>query len=284
MRTADQIPNAHPVEYAYAWIWDSWTEYGALIGTIKHYGITVVPDDWVPWFIWDLGLEDVVPYIRDYRTVLAAGPAWPRTRGTPDGIATGISFVQSSGVVAASDQRHNWWEFQVAFAEPASDLDQIQQLDGIIRLSKAAEDELFRMYSPGYDFRPVRMDMHRADDGLMDGYSGEPLWEDGPLIAFGWSGSYELPVEPILFSAAEVTVGDLTVLLGCAYRFQRVPFPMSMSGRSASWPIRPSSKAWRRARPCLIRATSLLPVILFISFGRRRSFSMPGLPMPAISS
>ncbi len=213
MRTADQIPNAHPVEYAYAWIWDSWTEYGALIGTIKHYGITVVPDDWVPWFIWDLGLEDVVPYIRDYRTVLAAGPAWPRTRGTPDGIATGISFVQSSGVVAASDQRHNWWEFQVAFAEPASDLDQIQQLDGIIRLSKAAEDELFRMYSPGYDFRPVRMDMHRADDGLMDGYSGEPLWEDGPLIAFGWSGSYELPVEPILFSAAEVTVGDLTVLL-----------------------------------------------------------------------
>jgi hypothetical protein len=213
VRTADQIPDAHPVEYAYAWIWDSWAEYGALIGTIKNYGITVVPDDWVPWFIWDLGLEDVVPYIRDYRTVLAAGPAWQRTRGTPDGIATGISFVQSSGVVAPSDQRHNWWEFQVAFAEPASDLDQIQQLDGIIRLSKAAEDELFRMYSPGYDFRPVRMDMHRADDGLMDGYSGEALWNNGPLISFGWSGSNELPVEPALFSAAEVTVGDLTVVL-----------------------------------------------------------------------
>jgi hypothetical protein len=213
MKLSDLIPNAQPVEYAYASIWDSWTEYGALIGTIKNYGITVVPDDWVPWFIWDLGLEDVVPYIRDYRTVLAAGPAWQRTRGTPDGIATGISFVQSSGVVAASDQRHNWWEFQVAFAEPASDLDQIQQLDGIIRLSKAAEDELFRMYSPGYDFRPVRMDMHRADDGLMDGYSGEPLWENGPLISFGWSGSNELEVEPALFSAAEVTVGDLTVVL-----------------------------------------------------------------------
>jgi hypothetical protein len=211
VRTADQIPNAHPVEYAYAWIWDSWTEYGALIGTIKHYGITIVPDDWVPWFIWDLGLEDVVPYIRDYRKVLAEGPAWQRTRGTPDGIATGISFVETTGVVAPSDQRHNWWEFQVAFSAPASDLAQIQQLDGIINLSKAAEDELFRMYSPGYDLRPVRMDMHRMDEGLMDGYSGQALWDNGPLISFGWVGSTEILLDPIPYSSVEVTVGDLTV-------------------------------------------------------------------------
>lgn len=213
MSIADQIPAPQPVEFGYASIWDSWTDYGALIGTIKDYGITIVPDDWVSWFIWDLGLEDVVPYVRDYRKVLADGPAWQRTRGTTTGISTGISFVQSAGVVAASDQRHNWWEFQVAFAEPASDLAQIQQLDGIIRLSRAAEDELFRMYSPGYDFRPVRMDMHRMDEGLMDGYSGEALWIGGPLVSFGWAGSFETSFDLVPDSAAEVTVGDLTVWL-----------------------------------------------------------------------
>ncbi|WP_108459197.1 hypothetical protein [Devosia naphthalenivorans] len=210
MSSALLPPDSGPATVGYADMWDSWSLYGPLIGTIKNYGIYVTPDDWVPWFIWDYGLEDVVPYVRDYLKVLTEGPAWQRTRGTPAGISIGIGWVGSAGVVAASDQRHNWWEFQVAFDAPASDIDQISQLDGIIRLSKASEDELFRMFSPGHDFRPARMDLHRFDEGLMDAYSGIPLWENGPIVSFGWAGSEETAFDNELQAGAQVTVSGET--------------------------------------------------------------------------
>lgn len=180
------LPNsAGPFTHALAVAWDTEGRYGHLAGTIKDYGITITPDDWVPWFIYDLGLEDVIPYVRTYRQVLAEGPAWLATRGTPAAISIGIGWVESSGEVAPPDGRHNWWEFQVSFDEPPKDLAQLRQLFGIINLSKASEDELFRMYSPGYDFRPVRMDEHRFDDGWFDDYSGQERWEGGPIISFG---------------------------------------------------------------------------------------------------
>lgn len=203
---SDQLVIGEPATRALAAIWDSWSEYAPFIGLIKTIGVTSIPDDWVPWLIFDQGLEDIVPYVRDMRQALAIGPTWQRTRGTPAGISTGISFVQSAGTVAASDQRHQWWEFQVAFEQPPADIAQIRQLDGIIGLSKAAEDELFRMYSPGADFRPVRMDMHRMDQGLMDGYSGVRLWEGGPLISFGWANSIAID-----FGSDAATGADLTV-------------------------------------------------------------------------
>lgn len=197
MKLSSLITHYRPPEaLTLADIWNSWSVNAPLIGTIKDYGISIVPDDWVPWFVWDLGLEEVVPYVRDMRQALAEGPLWQRTRGTPRGIEIGIGWVQSSGTVAAPDQRHAWWEFQVSFETPVADIEQLRQLDGIIRLSKAAEDELFRMASPGADWRPVRMDIHRYDDGLMDGYSGAALWPGGPLVSLGWCGVYVQDVGP----------------------------------------------------------------------------------------
>lgn len=194
--SADHLPPGSGAgTEAFAEIWDSWKFYGPLIGTIRNYGISIIPDDWVPWLIWDLGLEDVVPYVRDMRQALAEGPAWQRARGTARGIEIGIGWVESAGVVAEPDQRHNWWEFQVGFAVPASDVEQLRQLLGIINLSKASEDELFRMFSPGADYRPVRMDLHRMDDGQMDGYSGVRLWDGGPLISMGWVGASAIETE-----------------------------------------------------------------------------------------
>lgn len=212
--------NAAPVTPAYAEIWDSYGRYGDLIGQIKFIGLTITPDDWVPWFIWDFGLEDAVPYVRDHRRVLAEGPEWQRTRGTPRGIQIGLGWVESSGEVAASDQRHDWWEFQVGFDLPASDLDQIAQLEGIIKLSKASEDELFRMFSTGRDHRPVRMDMHRYDDGLYDGYSGERLNDIDAIVSFGWLDAAEIIADPQpIYAEVEIEAGEIDLIEG--YRYDR---------------------------------------------------------------
>lgn len=212
MSLSSLIPvDSGPIAHGYADIWNSWSDHAPLIATIKDFGINIVPDDWVAWFVWDLGLEAVVPYVRDMRQALAEGPAWQRTRGTPRGIEIGIGWVQSAGTVAAPDQRHAWWEFQVSFDTPVADIEQLRQLDGIIGLSKAAEDELFRMVSPGADWRPVRMDFHRFDDGLMDGYSGTALWSGGPLVSMGWTGAFVQDVEPSATSS--IQVADATALI-----------------------------------------------------------------------
>lgn len=202
-------PGSGAATEAYSAIWDSWGLYGHFIGTIKNYGITIVPDDWVPWLIWDLGLEEIVPYVRDYRKALAEGPAWQRARGTSRGIEIGIGWVESAGVVAPPDQRHDWWKFQVGFDVPASDVEQMQQLVGIINLSKAAEDEVFRLFSPGADFRPIRMDRHRMDRGLADGYSGVRVWEGGPLISMGWVGAARTDLQPVVTAAFKVCEATL---------------------------------------------------------------------------
>lgn len=198
--SADVLPgSAGPFTRAITYSWDTSRRYAPWIGSVQTLGLTVeAPEDWVPWLIYDLGLEDVIPYVRDFRRVLAEGPLWQARRGTPAGISIGIGWVDSEGVVAAPDGRHNWWEFQVAFTQPVEDLAQLRQLYGIINLSKAAEDELFRMYSPEYDHRPVRMDQQRFDEGgWMDDYSGAPRWEDGPYISFGRDEVVIVDVDPL---------------------------------------------------------------------------------------
>jgi hypothetical protein len=213
--SAELLPsNAGPATVALAATWDTLGRYGGLIGTIKNYGITITPDDWVPWFIWDYGLEDVVPYVRDFRKVLAEGPAWQARRGTDAGIAIGIGWVESEGIVAPPDQRHNWWEFQVGFTTTPVDITQIAQLEGIINLSKASEDELFRMFSIGRDHRPVRMDKHRFDGGLMDGYSGEVIPGVGAKVSFGWIGNPETETANEVGYGAEIDATNTALVFG----------------------------------------------------------------------
>lgn len=222
--SADHLPpGSGAATEAYAEIWDSWKLYGPLIGTIRNYGISVIPDDWVPWLIWDLGLEDVVPYVRDMRQALAEGPAWQRARGTARGIEIGIGWVESAGIVAPPDQRHDWWQFQVGFEVPVSDVQQLQQLVGIINLSKAAEDELFRIFSPGADFRPIRMDWHRMDRGKADGYSGERIWEGGPLVSMGWTGAAVTELQSEVLAGFEITEVTLARwFAGCRFDVSRM--------------------------------------------------------------
>lgn len=235
MKLSSLITHYTPAEaLTLADIWNSWSVHAPLIGAIKDYGINIVPDGWVPWFVWDLGLEEVVPYVRDTRQALAEGPLWQRTRGTPRGIEIGIGWVQSTGTVAAPDQRHAWWEFQVSFDVPVADIEQLRQLDGIIGLSKAAEDELFRMVSPGADWRPVRMDLHRYDDGLMDGYSGTALWPGGPLVSFAWADVHIEDVDVSTTICVQVLEADaLSWFEGGRFDLvrmdERLPLPALMS-------------------------------------------------------
>ncbi len=193
---------------------DSHGRYAHHIDKIKHIGVTFTPEDWVPWLIWDYGLEEVVPYVRDMQRVLAEGPEWQRTRGTDRAFEIAFTWLNSEGYIDAPDGRHMWWEYQLGFTQSPSDLEQLKQLVGLSRLSQAAEGELFRIFSEDFDHRPVRMDEHCYDDGLFDGYSGLKMWEGSPLISVGVSQAHVMgeghlaPVTGTLLSFATVLEAD----------------------------------------------------------------------------
>ncbi|SDQ99799.1 phage tail protein [Pseudovibrio sp. Tun.PSC04-5.I4] len=173
--------------FVLAQMWDSHGRYGQHIDNIKHIGVSSTPADWVPWLIWDYGLEEVVPYVRDMQRVLSEGPEWQRARGTDRAFEIAFTWLNSEGYIDTPDGRHQWWDYQLGFTKAPDDLEQLKQLVGLSKLSQAAEGELFRIFSQDLDYRPVRLDEHRYDDGLFDGYSGVRLWEGSPLISVGVS-------------------------------------------------------------------------------------------------
>ena len=172
-------------EHALAEIWNSHGRLGHFIEEIPKIGIEYTPVDWVPHFIWEYGLEGVLSFVRDIQLVLRDGPEWQAARGTPRGFEIAFVWVQSDGWQDLPDDRHSWWEFQIGIKQTPVDGDQIRQLSGIAALTKTSESDLFRLFTPEHDFRPIRGDMHRGDEGLFDGYSGRVLWENGPLISIG---------------------------------------------------------------------------------------------------
>ncbi|WP_279480253.1 hypothetical protein [Aureimonas sp. SK2] len=191
------LENPSPLELGLETADDSYGRLAPQLQRITAIGRTDTPADWLPYVLENKGLEAIVPYVRDMAKALREGKYWLKKRGTETAIEIGIGWVNSSGTVAPADGRHHWYRFQVAYPDPPQDLQQIRQLVGITNLSKSSWDELFRLYSPDYDHRPVRMDEHRYDDGgWMDDYSGAPRWEGGPYLSFGRDGGSVVDLDP----------------------------------------------------------------------------------------
>ena len=51
------------------------------------------PDALLPWLIWEYGLGELVPYLREPRRVLEEGLLWQRMRGTPESLRMALGWV-----------------------------------------------------------------------------------------------------------------------------------------------------------------------------------------------
>jgi len=146
-----------------------------------------IPNDVVPWLVYEYGLGELLPYLPDPRTALAEGVVWQRIRGTPQAIKTALTWINFTATLEESEAGTiRWAQFQLGLDQAPASLEFIGNVIGISRLSAPARSELFRVYGGTYDTRRFWLDDHELSSGswLCD-HSGVYLQADWPQLSFG---------------------------------------------------------------------------------------------------
>jgi hypothetical protein len=154
-----------------------------LIRTAKRINI---PDDVVPWLIYEYGLGEITPYLPDLRQALVEGVQWQRVRGTRRAIDIALGWIGFAAQIEESEAGTiRWAQFQLGLDQAPNGLDSIDSVVGIARLSSPVRSQLFRVYG-GYDYRRFRLDDHLLSEGswLCD-HTGAYLRDDWPQLSFG---------------------------------------------------------------------------------------------------
>ena len=235
-----------PIEIAMAYAWDTWRRWSYLIPEVKQIGVTYTPDDWVPILVWDLGLEEIVPFVGDLSSALAEGPRWQRLRGTEAGILLGLGWVDGDVTIDVPDQRHDWWQYQLQIPDVVNDINHLKNIAAVANLSKSAEDELLRIHTPEGDLRPIRRGYHTRGDNLYGAYSGFALWAGGPLISQAHRDVVEIEANdaaglyPVIVVIADCLVGSPDPAVS-----QIAMLPLATAQQSIGWPSA-YGDSWKR--------------------------------------
>lgn len=151
--------------------------------------LTDLPDEALPFVIYELGLEIVTPYVSDLRRVIVDGREWERVRGTPVSIEMALGWINVTPLWVEEHPRDHYWDlFQISLGEPAFGA-ALNRIIGLARLSKPTHMDLVRLYNPCGDRRTQMTDGRGKTDGggLTDDWSG--VWmptPDGRQVKVAW--------------------------------------------------------------------------------------------------
>lgn len=157
---------------------------GNLIRTSKRVNI---PDAVVPWLIYEYGLGELLPYLKDPRTAISTGVLWQRLRGTPESFRIALSWIGNDGSIEESEENTiRWAQYQLGLAQAPDDLSQTDSVVELSRLSSPVRSSLFRIYGGWYDGRRFKLDEHKLSsfDPLCD-HTGVYLKPEWPQLSFG---------------------------------------------------------------------------------------------------
>lgn len=187
MTAADLLPsNATQLERDLSRTGDVLPKLGPSAERIRDAKRTDIPDDVVPWLIYEYGLGEITPYVPDLRQALAEGIQWQRVRGTRRAIDIGLGWIGFDATVEESEAGTlRWADFQMGLDQAPNGLEFTNNVIQISRLSAPIRSRLFRIYG-GYDHRRFRLDDHLLSGGswLADD-TGVYLREDWPQLSFG---------------------------------------------------------------------------------------------------
>lgn len=187
MTVADLLPsNASQLERDLSLTSDVLPKLGPGTERVRTAKRTDIPDDVVPWLIYEYGLGEITPYVPDLRQALAEGIQWQRVRGTRQAINIGLGWIGFDALVEESEAGTlRWADFQMGLDQAPNGLEFTNNVIQISRLSAPIRSRLFRIYG-GYDHRRFRLDDHQLSGGswLCDD-TGVYLREDWPQLSFG---------------------------------------------------------------------------------------------------
>lgn len=186
--TADLLPsNATQLERDLSLSGDVLPKLAAGTERIRTAKRADIPEDVVPWLIYEYGLGEITPYVPDLRQALAEGILWQRLRGTPRAIQIGLGWIDLQAYIEESEQGTAYWaDYQLGLDAAPPSLAFINSTIGITRLSSPIRSRLFRVWGGWYDFRRFKLDDHLLSEGswLCD-HTGAYLRDDWPQLSFG---------------------------------------------------------------------------------------------------
>ena len=143
-------------------------------------------DSYVPFLIWEYGLGELLPYLKDPRRALSEGILWQRLRGTPKSLVIALDWIDFDAVIEQEETGIYFSEFQLDPGEVIRDASIIPDVIAISRLSAPARSRLSRIYH-GYDIRRLKLSegpKGQLNHHLLSDYSGvhDP---SGIRISFG---------------------------------------------------------------------------------------------------
>ena len=172
------------------------------VSRIRSAKYVDIPDDVLPWLVYEYNLGPVSEYIDDLRQVLALGIPWQRIRGTPAAIFEALSWLGYSPFIdEAEEAGTSWWsDYHLGFVEspPSSDLLGIYSL---ATLSNPARSRTQRIFSIHYDYR-------RLVYSWPEGWSSGRRWCDHSGIR-GLPGMEDTQVSLSLLDTGSVDVSSL---------------------------------------------------------------------------
>ncbi len=142
-------------------------------------------DNLLYWLIWEYGLESILPYSDDLRSILKDGLIWQRIRGTPSSLSMAYRWLNLNNVVIEQDPpgRH-FYQYQLNPSQIPGDV-QLSKLIKISEMSAPARSKLARIHH-NYDIRSLKLSNHQFGHYLSD-YSGtyfKDCEEDNVKVSF----------------------------------------------------------------------------------------------------
>lgn len=154
------------------------------------------PDGWLDALIFEYGLAELSPYIKDKRQLIKDGIAWQRIRGTPQSVHDALNWIDVSADIkepppsneyntdlASIDYipHKHFAEYDLHPHELPSNA-QICQIAQLTLLAQPKRSRLWRLVFD-YDRSVLRLDEGALDDELLDDDSGiRPTREQLPCL------------------------------------------------------------------------------------------------------
>jgi hypothetical protein len=190
----DLLPtNATAFERAFSLAVDALDRLSPGIGAIKTAKLVTLPDNFLPFLIYEYGLGEVSAYVADQRRLLSIGRDWQRVRGTPEALALALDWLNYDAILEEAPARRRRWNlFQLAlrrirdFEEP-----DLENIEGVAGLSVAVRSQFWRGYN-GYDVRELEWSRKPWSGAIWSAASGVRLRSDGAKWSFGRSHDFQV--------------------------------------------------------------------------------------------
>lgn len=143
------------------------------------------PDGWLDALIFEYGLAELSPYIKDKRQLIKDGIAWQRIRGTPQSVHDALSWIDVTADIYEPPPSNEFNSDLAAIdyipAKHFAEYDlhphelpinaQICQIVALALLAQPKRSRLWRLVFD-YDRSVLRLDEGSLDDELLDDDSG----------------------------------------------------------------------------------------------------------------